>query len=157
MWRLQPKLSFGSLVTWHLLLFWINVNQLLVLVVDCRLVFLLLLVSYEGETAVQAVVWGVSEPSQSEPGSLPPCLAVCLRTPSSSGLVVDPVKLRPFCHLYSNLAFLYLYSCSYPLYLSSRSPPPPFHLLVIDPATFHRLHLAKFWSLLWQSVDTFIR
>ena len=44
MWRLQLKLSFGSLVTWHLLLFWINVNQLLMLVVDYRLVLLLLLV-----------------------------------------------------------------------------------------------------------------
>ena len=49
---------------------------------------------YEGETAVQAVVWGVSEPSQSEPGPLPPCLAVCLRTPSSAGLVVDPAEAQ---------------------------------------------------------------
>ena len=44
MWRLQLKLSFGSLVTRHLLLLWIDVNQLLMLVVEYRLVLLLLLV-----------------------------------------------------------------------------------------------------------------
>ena len=89
----------------------------------------------------------MSEPSQSEPGPLPPCLAVCLRTPSSSGLVVDPAEAQAILSSLFKFGIFVVVFVFISLVLVFRLSPP-FHLLVIDPATFHRLPLAKFWSLL---------
>ena len=72
MWRLQLKLSFGSLVTWHLLLFWINVNQLLMLVVDYRLVLLLLLVLTRERLQFKLSFGGWVNPHRVNPALCPP-------------------------------------------------------------------------------------
>ena len=80
---------------------------------------------YEGETAVQAVVWGVSEPSQSEPGPLPPCLAVCLRTPSSAGLVVDPAEAQAILSsLFKFGIFVFVFVFISLVLVFTFSPPP---------------------------------
>ena len=70
----------------------------------------------------------MSEPSQSEPGSLPPCLAVCLRTPSSAGLVVDPAEAQAILSSlfkFGIFVFVFVFISIVLVFTFSPSPLPP--------------------------------
>ena len=136
MWRLQLKLSFGSLVTWHLLLFWINVNQLLMPVVDYRLVLLLLLVltrerlqfklSFGGE-------WTLTEWTR-------------LSAPLSSGLSTHSLLLRPGCwpRWSSGHSVIFIQIWHFCICIRVHIPCTCLHVLPLPPSTCWLLTLLLF-------------